>query len=188
MPGLLSCAVPSLFALCLPLVLALPDGAPTSACISLMPSHTGISPQTSNSPHTIDANCVNGYVEVRIMGPPYGGLLLQGRAPNTSVAVGDWATPPANTKGISCFSRQNSAITHANTTLKTADTVYTWNPPTMNNSVQYVEFVATVAENRSTYWTGLSSALIEVKCSGAVRTFAGFAMVVMPTLIWLAAF
>ncbi|XP_055492606.1 putative defense protein 3 isoform X1 [Leucoraja erinacea] len=188
MPGLLSCAVPSLFALCLPLVLALPNGSPLSACTSLMPSHSGISPQTSASPHTIIANCDNGIIKVMMMGPSYGGLLLQGRAPNTTVAVGNWTTPPANTKAISCFGTQNSAITHSSTTAKTANTIYTWNPPPMNNSVGYVEFVATVAQSRSMYWINLRSAQIKTDCSGAVRTFAGFAMVVMSTLVWLAAF
>ncbi|XP_078259134.1 putative defense protein Hdd11 isoform X2 [Rhinoraja longicauda] len=127
-------------------------------------------------------------MQVRVTGPNYGGLLLQGREPNGNVAVGTWTIPPTNTKTISCFDRQNSAITHANTNAKDGNAVYTWNPPPMNDSVKYVEFVATVAQSRGMYWTGLRSGQIMTTCSGAVRTFAGFAMVVVSTLLWLAAF
>ncbi|XP_055492611.1 putative defense protein isoform X2 [Leucoraja erinacea] len=157
MPGLLSCAVPALFALCLPLVLALPNGAPLGSCTSLMPSHSGTSPQTSDSPHTIAAIYANNTVEVMIIGADYRGLLLQGREYGGDVAVGNWAKLPKNTKVISCFNIENSAITHSNAELKSGNTVYTWNPPRKNKCGLRVEFVATVAQSRAVYWTGLKS-------------------------------
>ncbi|XP_078259135.1 defense protein l(2)34Fc-like [Rhinoraja longicauda] len=189
MPALLSCAgFPALFALCLPLVLALPGGAPLRACSSLLPSHTDVSPRTSDPPHTIAVTYLNGTAQVTIIGSDYQGLLLQCREPNGNVAVGIWTVPPTNTKAISCFNMHNSAITHSNTDLKSGITVYTWNPPSKHKCDMKVEFVATVAQSRVMYWIGLKSEQIMIKCSSAVRTLSGFATVMICPLVCLAAF
>ncbi|XP_051882228.1 putative defense protein 3 [Pristis pectinata] len=186
------CAVAGLLALCLPLALALPGGAPASTCGSMAPAHASISPQTGSSPHSVNASVGNGTVEVRIMGPTYKGLLLQAREPNMNVAVGTWSTPPMDTKTLACFNSENSSITHSNTKDKSSNVVYTWNPPS-NNCIK-VAFVATVAQSKETYWLKLRSNEIEVNCNsggggnGAVKTTFGFAMVLSGLLVRLAAF
>ncbi|XP_072885023.1 putative defense protein 3 [Hemitrygon akajei] len=180
------CVVPGLLALCLPLALALPNGAPISSCGTMAPVHNNIVPQNSSSPHSINASSVNGTMQVRIMGPIYKGLLLQARKPNESTAVGTWSSPPANTKTIACFNVQNSAMTHANTSEKDSDVVYTWNPP--SGECIKVMFTATVAQGRSVYWLGVTSNEIMMNCdgNGAVRTTSGLVLVLIwPLLFWL---
>ncbi|XP_059825158.1 putative defense protein 3 [Hypanus sabinus] len=189
MPNLgFRCVVPGLLALCLPLASALSNGAPLSSCGSMAPNHINILPQNTSSPHSINASRVNGTMQVRIMGPTYKGLLLQARKPNENTAVGTWSSPPANTKTIKCFNAQDSAMTHANTSAKDSDVVYTWNPP--SGECIKVMFTATVAQGRSVYWLGVTSNEIMMNCNdngnGAVRTTSGLVLVLIwPLLYWL---
>lgn len=154
------------------------------------PEPAGGRGRTAREPHTTvnPASSSSNTVEVMIIGADYRGLLLQGREYGGDVAVGNWAKLPKNTKVISCFNIENSAITHSNAELKSGNTVYTWNPPRKNKCGLRVEFVATVAQSRAVYWTGLKSDEISMNCRNSVGTLSGFATVVISPLVWLTAF
>ncbi|XP_062904425.1 putative defense protein Hdd11 [Mobula hypostoma] len=183
------CVVAGLLALCLPLALALPNGAPISSCDSMTPVHSGILPQNGSSVYSINVSSINGTIEVRIMGPTYKGLLLQARKRFGNVTVGTWSSPPANTKTLKCFNVSDSAMTHSNTSDKDSNDVYTWNPP--SKGCITVIFTATVAQGRSVYWLGVKSNEIMVNCkdangsNGAERTTSGLILVLIwPLLCW----
>ncbi|XP_072113424.1 putative defense protein 3 [Mobula birostris] len=182
--------VPGLLALCLPLALALPNGAPISSCSSMAPVHTGILPQNGSSPHSINVSSINSTIEVRIMGPTYKGLLLQARKLFENVTVGTWSSPPANTKTLQCFNVPDSAMTHSSTSDKDSNDVYTWNPP--SKGCITVIFTATVAQHQSVYWLGVKSNEIMVNCrdasgsNGAERTTSGLILLLIwPLFCWL---
>uniref|UniRef100_UPI00398F242D putative defense protein 3 n=1 Tax=Pristiophorus japonicus TaxID=55135 RepID=UPI00398F242D len=158
-----------------------PTGAPLKVCESMRPLHNGVSAQTTTSPHTIMVRNTSSSMEVKIMGPVYGGILLQAREPGYATAIGNWSTPPQNTKAIKCFNMANSAITHSSNAAKNANTTYIWNPPT--NCVKKVIIVATVAQNRETYWLNLQSEDINFTCSGAVKCMSGYG-VLATFMVW----
>ncbi|XP_067889023.1 putative defense protein 1 [Heterodontus francisci] len=181
-------ALLGLFALCWPAASPLPNGAPLGSCLSMSPKHRGITPQTGESPHSIQLQVSRSSVQVNIMGPTYKGILLEARYPSGNTTVGMWATAPANTKTISCFNSDHSAITHSNTNDKSSTTVYTWNPPPLKNcSEKTFVFLATVAQNRGTYWLKLTSNEISL-CSSAVKNLSGFAVLATFMIAGLAAF
>lgn len=68
---------------------ALPQGAPSSVCQSLVPFHGGgISPQSGISPYVVVPQRQNGVVLVSIestLGVRFQGLILQGRTPSGDV-------------------------------------------------------------------------------------------------------
>ncbi|XP_067842732.1 ferric-chelate reductase 1-like [Heptranchias perlo] len=125
-------ALLGLIALCWSAGSSLPNGAPLGVCGSLMPRHRGVSPQNTASPHSFYIKSTSGSVQVKIMGPTYKGVLLQARTPNGTTTVGTWTNPPENTKTISCFNIQGSAITHSNTVDKNNHSTYTWIPSSEN--------------------------------------------------------
>uniref|UniRef100_A0A3B1K7N3 Reelin domain-containing protein n=1 Tax=Astyanax mexicanus TaxID=7994 RepID=A0A3B1K7N3_ASTMX len=76
-------------------------GAPTEACGNMKPGHKGIVPQTSQSPYSIQVSnttFTSGKpITVTIIGPDYGGVLLQARSGTNTDALGSWGSPPNNT-------------------------------------------------------------------------------------------
>ncbi|XP_078402195.1 putative defense protein 3 [Cetorhinus maximus] len=178
-----------LFALCWPAAWPLPNGAPLGACEGMVPRHQGTTPQPGPSPHSIRAQISGSNVRVYINGPNYKGILLEARYPSNNIAVGTWATPPDNTKTISCFSRVDSAITHSNTADKSNTTIYTWIPPSLENCTKKaVVFLATVAQRREIYWLNLTSEKINIRCSGSMTSLSGFAVLATFMVSGLAAF
>ncbi|XP_078077632.1 putative defense protein 3 [Mustelus asterias] len=180
-----------LCALCCPPASPLSTGAPLGSCETMAPRHRGFSPQTIASPHSILVQNVknSSNVQVYIQGPTYKGILLEARYPNGTTAVGTWATPPANTKTIKCFSKIDSAITHSNTNDKSNETIYTWIPPSFKNCDQKaVVFRATVAQAKATYWLNLNSEKIYVACSGSLISLSGFAVLITFMVAGLAEF
>nr|AFM85666.1 hypothetical protein [Callorhinchus milii] len=166
---------------------AYPTGAPEGACESMAPKHKNVSPQTSASPYSITASNslfkADQKVQVTITGEPYQGLLLQAREMSKSTAVGTWEAPPNNTKPIKCFNVMNSSITHSNTYLETNETVYTWIPPSSNKCIK-IQFVATVAKNKATYWLNVRSPqLYDETCSSCVKIIPGFTLLLF-TMMW----
>ncbi|XP_057181206.1 putative defense protein 3 [Triplophysa rosa] len=137
----------------------LPNGAPVSTCVDMMPRHTGVQPQPTPAPYTIHTGSTSLQtgkpITVVIKGPDYHGVLLEARSGSDTTAIGTWQTPPANTKLLQCAENLQGAITHANTNTKDNSTVYTWTPPATANSVY---FVATVAQQRTVYWLNVKSA------------------------------
>ncbi|XP_006633079.1 putative defense protein 3 isoform X2 [Lepisosteus oculatus] len=141
-----------------PPVTGLPNGAPTSACESMMPRHQGVQPQPPPPPYTIRVSTRTSTagqpVQVTILGPDYAGVLLEARSGSDTRALGSWQTPPSNTKFLTCSGNQQGAITHSNTNIKNNSTVYTWITPSGPSSIF---FMATVAQQRTVYWLNVKS-------------------------------
>ncbi|XP_039218318.1 putative defense protein 3 isoform X1 [Crotalus tigris] len=141
---------------------AFPDGAPESACESMLPVHTGVQPQTVPSPYEVlvsTPSFQNGQrVNVQIRGPAYQGLLLEVRSFQSAAAVGFWQSPPNNTRFLQCSGNPQGAITHSNTNLKMSQ-IYSWLPPP-SHCPRVVIFVATVAQSHDIYWTQVKSKVI----------------------------
>ncbi|XP_049321620.1 putative defense protein 3 [Astyanax mexicanus] len=133
-------------------------GAPTEACGNMKPGHKGIVPQTSQSPYSIQVSnttFTSGKpITVTIIGPDYGGVLLQARSGTNTDALGSWGSPPNNTKYLTCSKNSKGAITHSSPDMKN-NLVYTWIPPA---SYSNIYFVATVAKDKAVYWLDVRSA------------------------------
>ncbi|KAK9974034.1 hypothetical protein ABG768_022143 [Culter alburnus] len=138
--------------------LCFPNGAPTSACVDMMPRHGGTLPQPNPAPYTIQPSSTTFQtgtpITVVIKGPDYSGVLLEARSGSDTNAIGTWQTPPTNTKFLACSGNQEGAITHANINIKNNSTLYTWIPPATAKSVF---FMATVAQQRTVFWVNVKS-------------------------------
>ena len=89
-----------------------PQGAPLSACASMMPGH-GVAPLADPSPFLITASpnpAQDSYsYNVAIVSPSgvgFKGFLIQAKTPDGR-AVGAWKTSTRNTKTIDCFNAKN---------------------------------------------------------------------------------
>ncbi|XP_066264045.1 putative defense protein 3 [Branchiostoma lanceolatum] len=148
------------------------SGAPTSACTTMQPGHlnngTSVAAQNSTSPYSIvpgtSSYTAGGTVSVQILGPVFQGFLLQARQTGMTTPVGTFSNAPNNTKTTMCTAA-DSSMTHDNTNAKENITL-TWTAPstTMGN----IEFVATIADVKTTYWMNVKSSEI----SGATITRA----------------
>ncbi|KAI8496252.1 hypothetical protein Bbelb_260930 [Branchiostoma belcheri] len=140
-------------------------GAPAGACTTMMPGHldsnnASVAAQTSTSPYSIELGVTSyqagGTVSVQIMGPVFRGFLLQARQPGSTTPVGTFSNAPTNTKTTTCTTADNS-MTHSNTDAKENITL-TWTAP--SPAVGNVQFVATIAEVKETFWMNVASATI----------------------------
>ncbi|MEE6496918.1 hypothetical protein FKM82_002529 [Ascaphus truei] len=138
-----------------------PNGAPESACQSMMPVHQGVSPQPAPAPYIFkvgSSSFQNGKpIQVQILGPEYRGILLESRTFENKALLGKWVQPPNNTKILQCPENPDGAITHSNTNLKTSSTTYTWTPPD-SDCPSVIFFIATVLSLVKS--TGLESNLL----------------------------
>ncbi|CAH1238176.1 FRRS1 [Branchiostoma lanceolatum] len=148
------------------------NGAPLDACISLMPGHYGTTAQTSPNPYSLVAptQYVPGQsVTVQITGADFQGFLIQARKVGTSTTIGFFTDPPSNVRTNDCpntMARGANSATHNSQAVK-RDLSLTWTPPS-DAGHGAVEFVATVAEQKTVYWTGLkSSQLTETTAASA---------------------
>ncbi|XP_019613938.1 PREDICTED: putative defense protein 3 [Branchiostoma belcheri] len=146
------------------------SGAPAGACVTMRPGHmngnVSVTPQSSPSPYSIvvgDKYTPGRTVSVQIVGPVFRGFLLQARRPGSTTPVGTFSNAPADTKTTTCTTTDNS-MTHANTNAKQNITL-TWNAP--STGVGNVQFVATVAEQKVTYWMNIQSAQL-MQASSAI--------------------
>ncbi|XP_066264043.1 putative defense protein 3 [Branchiostoma lanceolatum] len=138
-------------------------GAPAAACVTMHPGHkinptTDVVPQNSTSPYSIVVEgsryTPGSTFSVQIVGPVFRGFLLQARRPGMDTPVGTFSNAPTDTKTTMCTAA-DSSMTHANTNVKQNITL-TWNAPSAG--VGNVQFVATVAEMKMTYWMNVMSA------------------------------
>ncbi|XP_042196759.1 putative defense protein 3 [Callorhinchus milii] len=142
------------------LITAFPNGAPTSACKSMKPIHSGVVPQSSRAPYTIDT-ATSVYqpgkaVQVAILGPHYRGVLLEARRDGDPTPIGSWQNPHENTKLLQCSENPMAAVTHSNINAKSNSTTYVWIPPDSFCSTS-IRFMATVAQSREVYWLNVQS-------------------------------
>ncbi|XP_044053029.1 putative defense protein 3 [Siniperca chuatsi] len=138
-----------------------PTGAPTGACVDMLPRHSGVLPQPSPAPYTLLTNTRTFQpgkpITVTVTGPEYRGVLLEARKEGSTNALGSWQLPPPDTRFLECTGTPQGAITHSNTNLKGNTTVYSWIPP---NSTSPVYFMATVAQQRTVFWVNVRSATL----------------------------
>ncbi|XP_019613939.1 PREDICTED: putative defense protein 3 [Branchiostoma belcheri] len=145
-------------------------GAPAPACVTMRPGHlnggVAVNPQNSTSPYSIvvgDEYTPGRTVSVQIVGPQFRGFLLQARRPGSTTPVGTFSNAPADTKTTECTTA-DSSMTHSNAGQKQNITL-TWNAP--STGVGNVQFVATVAEQKVTYWMNIQSAQL-MQASSAI--------------------
>ncbi|CAL9707967.1 unnamed protein product [Knipowitschia caucasica] len=147
--------------LCLSGGQAYPSGAPTGACVDMIPRHMGVEPQTSPPPYTLLTNAnefsPGAPITVTIVGPAYRGVLLEARTPGDTTALGSWQMPPPDTRFLECSGNPQGAVTHANTNVKGNSTVFSWTPP---NTIRPIYFMATVAQQRTVYWLDVRSSAL----------------------------
>uniref|UniRef100_A0A8C1N9G9 Si:dkey-251i10.2 n=1 Tax=Cyprinus carpio TaxID=7962 RepID=A0A8C1N9G9_CYPCA len=168
-------------------VLSFPSGAPTSACVDMMPRHGGVQPKPNPAPYTIYPSSTTFQtgkpITVVIKGPDYSGVLLEARSGSDSKAIGTWQTPPTNTKFLACSGNQQGAITHANTNIKNNSTVYTWIPPA---TAKNVVFKATVAQQRTVFWVDvMSSTLTSSEGGTSLDVYSSAERIVTSSLLLL---
>ncbi|KAL1274203.1 hypothetical protein QQF64_027017 [Cirrhinus molitorella] len=167
-------------------VLSYPNGAPTSACVDMMPRHGGTEPQPNPAPYTIHPSSTTfqtgNPITVVIKGPDYRGVLLEARSGSDSKAIGTWQTPPSDTKFLACSGNQQGAITHANTNIKNNSTIYTWIPPA---TAKNVVFMATVAQQRTVFWVHVKSSTLTSGGGTSFEVHNSAERIVTPVLILL---
>lgn len=112
---------------------ALPQGAPSSVCQTMLPFHGGgIPPQTGIPPYSIIARRQGGNVMVSItssLGVPFQGFLLQGRTPRREL-LGEFdlsATANGEAHTLDC-GEPGDSITHNSPSVKEQLDVL-WKPP-----------------------------------------------------------
>ncbi|XP_078700848.1 putative defense protein 3 [Branchiostoma floridae x Branchiostoma belcheri] len=185
-----ACVFLAFFAVCD----AFGSGAPATACVTMHPGHmlnatAAVVPQTSASPYSIVVEG-NKYTpgstfSVQIVGPVFRGFLLQARQPGSTTPVGTFSNAPNNTKTTTCTTT-DSSMTHANTNAKQNITL-TWNAP--STGVGNVQFVATVAEMKVTYWMDITSAQVaQGTASGASFAKPTFYLIMALCLLQAALF
>ncbi|XP_032886114.1 putative defense protein 1 [Amblyraja radiata] len=137
-----------------------PNGAPLSACESMMPRHAGVVPQSNAAPYTVEPEASVFHpgkpVRVQILGPQYNGFLLVARRDGSSTPLGTWQIPPENTQLLQCFGIARSAVTHLDTSPRNNSVTFAWVPPD-SACPTAVKFVATVAQSFQIYWLNVQS-------------------------------
>ncbi|XP_078571604.1 putative defense protein 3 isoform X2 [Branchiostoma floridae x Branchiostoma japonicum] len=147
-------------------------GAPLSACTSQQPGHYGFTAQTSASPYSLTVSSSEytpgQTLTVQITGGDFQGFLIQARKVGTTTAVGFFSSLPSGTKSNDCdnaVASGDNTATHSSTAAK-RDLTLTWSAPENQAGQGTIEFVATVAQQKATYWMGITSAQLSEAASG----------------------
>ncbi|XP_019635185.1 PREDICTED: putative ferric-chelate reductase 1 [Branchiostoma belcheri] len=150
------------------------NGAPLEACVTMTPGHFGTTAQTSPTPYSLvaPAQYVPGQsITVQITGADFQGFLIQARKVGTTTSVGFFTDPPSNVRTNDCpntVARGANTATHNSQATK-RDLSLTWTPPSEAGHGT-VEFVATVAEQKTVYWTDLKSSQLTETTAAAATT------------------
>lgn len=140
---------------------ALPQGAPTKVCHTMLPFHGGgIVRQQGPSPFSVTALRDNGDVLVTIKSSieiPVQGFMLQGRIRDGELA--GVFEPTSNAVHTIDCQHPGDTVTHSNTQPKPAVEVR-WKPPI--GYVGPVIFNATIAQDYSTFWVGEESESLRI--------------------------
>ncbi|XP_076645315.1 putative ferric-chelate reductase 1 homolog isoform X2 [Halictus rubicundus] len=144
-------------------VLALPNGAPQSACKDLLPHHAGSSSQDSYpAPYQVLPAAGQGRVRL-ILGSPQGlsyeGFMILARDSATGELVGEFANLPESARTIECTDGVKNAVTHTNTSKK-HNLEFDWEAPADYEGT--IVFKSTFAQDYSTYWVDVESPSVNV--------------------------
>ncbi|XP_046452898.1 putative defense protein Hdd11-like [Daphnia pulex] len=147
-------------------VQGLSSGAPTAACISMIPGH-GPDPQTGPSPFVtvVSDKMVSTNTPImmdlhpsNIQNPFKGYLVMAFDTKNPSVAIGTFKQSN-NGKLIDCHSGLNNAATHSDPSPKTSVKLE-WTPPS-DYSGQVI-FRTTFVKERMTFWVKTESETVTI--------------------------
>ncbi|XP_077295556.1 putative defense protein 3 [Arctopsyche grandis] len=136
-------------------------GAPSEACITMLPHHGAAVPQSTLSPYSFtvsSSHVVQGSnVKVLISTHRYKyikGFILQARcALDQNRILGHWTNLSSFTKTTSCNSKDDT-VTHVSNVNKQR-LPFQWNAPP--DFLGAVIFTATIAENFDIFWNGVKS-------------------------------
>ncbi|XP_072036271.1 coadhesin-like [Amphiura filiformis] len=118
-------------------VFGYPSGPPTDVCESQLPNHGG-SPLNSNSPVTLTVTPTTyqsgSTHQVTVSGGPFKGFFVQARRQDSSSnqAIGQFGSPPADTKLLHCSPGSSNGWVHSNNELKSPSRTITWIAPSTN--------------------------------------------------------
>ncbi|XP_015433243.1 PREDICTED: putative ferric-chelate reductase 1 homolog isoform X2 [Dufourea novaeangliae] len=144
-------------------ILALPNGAPQSACEDLMPRHPGSTNQEAHpTPYQVLPAAGQGRVRL-ILGSPQGlayeGFMILARDSATGELVGEFANLPESARTIECTEGVKNAVTHTNTSKK-HNLEFDWEAPADYEGT--IVFKSTFAQDYGTYWVGVESPRVNV--------------------------
>ncbi|XP_032359287.1 putative ferric-chelate reductase 1 [Etheostoma spectabile] len=145
-----------------PLVRCYSSGEVMDSCLTLLPGHSGQSPQTKPAPFTVTMNSTSyrlgDKVKVTLQAPVnsiFTGFLLVAREVGGSSPVGSFSLIPANAQTLPCIKKPNSAVAHNSASPKNSIQV-TWTPDTPGNA-KSIQFHASFVRNFNTFWVGVTS-------------------------------
>lgn len=118
-----------LFLLFLSTASALPQGAPTKVCDTMLPKHGDVTPQGSIAPYSIQTRRQNGSVFITMgstLGVTFQGFMLQARTPYHEI-LGVFQPTGSLSHTIDC-ARSGDTLTHNEATGKEVLEVE-WKPP-----------------------------------------------------------
>lgn len=156
--------------LLLGLVHSLPEGAPTSICESLLPSHHGIRANASPSPFSLVPSTTavqpSQSLLLQIRATPaelqFGGFMVHAIVPGRADQVIGrfvFSAPSDSIKLIQCGA-QDSTATHTSPQPKASGMTLQWQAP--SDFTGDVVFKGTVAQDFGTFWVGIESAPVRV--------------------------
>lgn len=145
------------------------SGAPESACKTLLPVHSGgIPPQTSPSPYAIIVNSkpskqnqiIKVFIESNPTGKPFGGYMIQARNTNNpDQIIGKFQSNSYGLAKLTNCDGLETTATHVSPANK-QNIELEWAPP--KDFLGSVFFRATVAEEYSKFWAGITSEAIQI--------------------------
>ena len=148
------------------------NGAPVGACDTMMPNHSAVA-QPDDSPYTISvepmsySNGTNVTVNLMSSSREFKGYLLQMRRMDNQTIIAGFSIL-MDGQLVECDNQINAAVTHTDNSFKTS-VMFTWTAPAQ--SVGDLQVVATVVQNKKTFWTNIESHRIVV--FGSSTTTAG---------------
>lgn len=163
------------------------SGAPALACVTMMPSHSGIAAMTSPAPYTVTPSAPQvrqgDTLRVTVSSPtdtPIGGFLLQARqVQDPSIILGKFTSlPNAQLMHFTSCSHDNDSVTHSSTETKTGLT-FDWQAP--DDYLGAFFFRATVAQGYAQFWTNIESSLVEIVTPDTVITTTAPSATTAPT-------
>ncbi|XP_071789474.1 adhesion G-protein coupled receptor G7-like [Asterias amurensis] len=145
-------------------------GAPSQACSSLTPSHSGSSQPSSTSPYQLELVSGNTYaaggkVTVLLSANPrtttFKGVIMQARQVLDGSVVGSWQLSGSDYQHLACPGDTDGqgTITHTDgQNVKALPVRFTWNAPV--RLVGDLEFQFSVVQDYVTYWTNMKSSIV----------------------------
>ncbi|XP_039590593.1 putative ferric-chelate reductase 1 [Polypterus senegalus] len=123
-------------------ILGYSNGAPSSVCSSMLPSH-GANPQSSSPPYSLKVDkstySPGDQITVTLSGNTYTGFLLEAQQVGGGNAVGSFNIPSNSfSMGLQCNGVPNSAVTHKSSSSKSSLS-FTW-VSSSSNSLGDIEF------------------------------------------------